>query len=82
MNVVRLTQTGTSRVLSSVPNMLFEIDSWFDRSPGFGVGRVVHVKDWRYPGDHNPYQIWTLAPEDYEVVCSSIDFATLSRKGP
>lgn len=69
MKIVKLTRLGTHRVLSSVEGMTFGVDSEFERSNAPGE-IVVHVRDYRSPNEHRDWQVWTLGPEDYEVVAA------------
>jgi hypothetical protein len=65
--VVVLTDAGARhRVLSGAKGMTFIVDRRTrDASNNL---TVAHVRDYRYPGDSRPYQIWTLSKQDYEVI--------------
>lgn len=62
--VVRLNQRGVNRVLNGSQGMTFIVDNF---TPGL-QGEVAHVRDYRYPGDHRPFQIWSLAAPDYDII--------------
>jgi hypothetical protein len=63
--VVRLLERGLSRVLDGYVGMTFTVDNF---TPGV-AGPVAHVRDHRYTGSGGqPYQIWSLAADDYEVI--------------
>lgn len=72
--VVRLTKSGVARVLNGHEGMTFIVnrytggDGQVHPTSGRRLQRVAHVRDYRYPGDHFPWQIWSLGEEDYEVI--------------
>lgn len=63
--VARLTEDGVHRVLNGVTGMTFIVDKF---TPGGSLGQVAHVRDYRYPGDHRPFQIWSIAAPGYELL--------------
>lgn len=73
MIIVKLTQAGVSRVLSGAEGMTFMVDKVTQR---YGTtepeNRIMHVRDYRYSNEAKalgrPWQIWTLAPGDYEII--------------
>lgn len=67
MQIVKLTKAGVVRVLSGAVGMTFMVDHW-----GGVDDRCAMVRDYRY-GDADgvfgrPFQIWTLAPGDFELI--------------
>ena len=64
MNVAKLTEKGTVRTLDGKAGMTFVVDSFSNSTSG----KNAHVRDYRYPNDYAKYQIWTLAPDHYELV--------------
>jgi hypothetical protein len=62
--VVKLTEAGRARVLDGVAGMTFIVDSFTHGQRG----PVAHVRDYRYPGDHYPYQIWSIGVIGYEII--------------
>lgn len=65
--VVKLRASGIRRVLESKEGMTFPLDYFTESAGG---GNVAHVRDYRYPGNRVSYQIWSLAPEDYDILKS------------
>jgi hypothetical protein len=70
--VVMVTERGVARVLQGAPRMTFLVEA-FTRSGGLPEpGRlnyyVAHVRDYRYVSPGRAWQIWSLGPDDYEVV--------------
>lgn len=63
--VARLTRDGLGRVLNGKIGMTFIVDKFTDTTGG---KKVAHVRDYRYPGDHYPFQIWSIGPEGYEIL--------------
>jgi hypothetical protein len=70
--MVQLTEWGAARVPQGSSWMIFDVDSVAPSCTHPGAW-VVHVRDYRYGA--NPagllgrnYQIWSLAPGDYEAV--------------
>jgi len=58
------TRYGELRVLNGKIGMVFPVDKFTN-----GVaGPVAHVRDYRYPGDHRDYQIWSIAADSYELI--------------
>lgn len=68
--VVRLNQRGTVRVLNGHEGMTFLVDrfSGGECVNGQDLRLTAHVRDYRYPGDHAPWQIWSLGEDEYEVI--------------
>lgn len=64
--VVNLTPSGAVRVLNGSAGMTFVVDSL--TLSGDGKSRVAHVRDYRYPNDFKPYQVWSLSEGDYVEV--------------
>ena len=62
--VIKLLPEGIARVLSGAAGMTFVVDSF---TPG-QQGQVAHVRDYRYPGAHYPWQIWSIPRPGYEVI--------------
>jgi hypothetical protein len=63
MIVARLTEKGLARVLEGKVGMTFIVDRFG------GVGdKVAMLRDYRYPGDHFPYQIWAVGEGGYEIM--------------
>lgn len=61
--VAILKESGVQRVLDGKIGMTFIIESF----SGF-ENRCANVKDYRYPNDVKPYQIWTLPDGGYRLV--------------
>lgn len=62
--VVVLKKEGLARVLNGKEGMTFVVNRF---TVGLR-GPVAHVRDYRYPGDHFPWQVWSLGADEYEVV--------------
>jgi hypothetical protein len=61
--IIKLTARGTSRVLNGAEGMTFMLDTMSGLND-----RCAAVRDYRYPQDHFPFQIWSLGPGDFEVL--------------
>lgn len=61
--IIKLTKAGEARILDGKEGMTFPLDTM-----GGVDDRCAHVRDYRYPGDHFPFQIWTLGPDEFEVI--------------
>lgn len=59
--VVRLLESGVSRVLDSYVGMTFPVDKFTTGQSGL----VAHVRDYRFG---QPYQIWSLGSDQYELI--------------
>lgn len=57
---------GLSRVLDGRIGMTFVVDKFTDTIDN--RGRMAHVRDYRYPTQGNGFQIWSLGPEDYDLL--------------
>jgi hypothetical protein len=72
--IVRLTKEGVQRVLDGAAGMVFQVDIFTKVEEAQNGEKVTdgqlmaHVKDYRFPGDHYPYQIWSLGERDYEML--------------
>jgi hypothetical protein len=62
--VVNLTERGTVRVATGKVGMTFLVDHVTESESHPGQW-VAHVRDYRYKSGAAPYQIWSLAPDDY-----------------
>lgn len=69
ISIVRINKGGVSRVLAGAEGMVFEVDKF--TVSGDNLGHCAHVRDYRYPGDNYPYQIWSLGRHDYEHVTAA-----------
>lgn len=71
MEVVKLTQLGVERVLKGAVGMTFCVDSF---TPAFGGGKPnAHVRDYRCENEPGGYAIWSLGPDDYEVIPAKVE---------
>lgn len=64
MKVAKLTENGISRMIDGAAGMTFVVDSFSDTTGG----KNAHVRDYRRPTAYKSYQIWTLSPDQYELV--------------
>jgi hypothetical protein len=69
---VQLTESGVGRIPNSSEWMIFDVDS-LAPSRTFPGEWICYVRDYRYGKDPagmlgRNYQIWSLAPGDYESV--------------
>jgi len=62
--VIELTEEGLDRVLGGQIGMTFIVDSM----SGTAGNAVVHVRDYRYPTENKPYQIWSISPDGYNFI--------------
>lgn len=65
LTIVKLLPAGLERVLNGQVGMTFIVDKFIDTIDN--RGRIAHVIDYRYKGEHR-YQIWSIGPEGYEIV--------------
>lgn len=63
--VVRLNQKGLRRVRNAAVGLTFIVDNF---TPDQFGGRVAHIRDYRYPGDHFPWQIWSIPADGYDII--------------
>lgn len=63
--IVILTDKGCDRVLHAEPGLTFVVDKFSAAAkPG---ERVAHVRDYRFRDDKE-YVIWSLGPEQYQII--------------
>jgi hypothetical protein len=65
LTVVKLTGTGWTRVLNGKEGMTFIVDKF---TPAANGGMIAHVRDYRWTNGGFPFQIWSLSPDQYEVI--------------
>ncbi len=65
--LVRITtNAGAARVLNGKIGQTFVVDKFTER---FKTNELIAaVRDYRYPGTHREFQIWSIAPGDYEII--------------
>lgn len=66
MIAVNLKRSGLPRVLNGQVGQTFIVDVFSDTIDN--RGRMAHVRDYRYASNQYEYQIWSLGPNDYEIV--------------
>ncbi|MER9652499.1 hypothetical protein NKJ26_03140 [Mesorhizobium sp. M0152] len=65
MIVVKLNASGLHRVLDGKIGMTFIVDAFTESLSG---GNIAHVRDYRYPQEGRPWQIWNIGPEGYDIL--------------
>lgn len=65
LTVAKINEKGLWRAGNSAVGMTFIVDKF---TPDQYGGHVAHVRDYRYPGDHFPYQIWSIPADGYDII--------------
>lgn len=75
LTVVVLTDKGCKRVNHAEPGLSFIVER-FTASAKEGE-RVAHVRDYRFRDESKAYAIWSLSPDQYQIVCEADEDAAI-----